>query len=120
MIACLRHVAGKAGLADAMVALTDAVAGFLRHEGPWETAVELHTAAAEAATTPRDRAVALNDLGISNRLLARSPSQRCRRHSTATSESRTSSGSPTQPRTSATPAISWATTTVPVTTSTRR
>lgn len=71
VIACLRHVAGNAGLADAMVALTDAVAGFLRHEGPWETAVELHTAAAEAATTPRDRAVALNDLGIANRLLAR-------------------------------------------------
>jgi tetratricopeptide (TPR) repeat protein len=71
VIACLRRATGNAGLADAMVALTDAVAGFLRHEGPWETAVDLHAAAATAATNPRDRAVALNDLSIANRLLAR-------------------------------------------------
>ncbi|WNV88705.1 tetratricopeptide repeat protein [Umezawaea sp. Da 62-37] len=74
VLACLRVARGRERLDDGVVSLTDAIAGFLRHEGPWETAVELHTAAAELALglhSPRDHAVALNDLGIVNRLLGR-------------------------------------------------
>jgi tetratricopeptide (TPR) repeat protein len=72
VLACLRVAAGRTFLDGAVVSLIDAVAGFLRHEGPWETAAQLHGTAARLAARqhrPRDYAVALNDLGIINRLL---------------------------------------------------
>jgi tetratricopeptide (TPR) repeat protein len=72
VLACLRVANGRTALDGEVVSLIDAVAGFLRHEGPWETAAELHGTAARLAARlhrPRDHAVALNDLGIVNRLL---------------------------------------------------
>ncbi len=74
VLACLRAAGSRTALAGAVVSLTDAVAGFLRHEGPWETAAELHATAARLAAEqhrPRDHAVALNDLSIVYRLLGR-------------------------------------------------
>ncbi|HET6353617.1 NB-ARC domain-containing protein [Streptomyces sp.] len=53
------------------IRLTSAMAGPLRSHGPWDQAAERHAAAADAARRLGDRpalAVALNDLGIINRL----------------------------------------------------
>ncbi|MCX4585985.1 tetratricopeptide repeat protein [Streptomyces sp. NBC_01481] len=53
------------------IRLTSAMAGPLRSHGPWDQAAERHAEAADAARRIGDRpalAVALNDLGIINRL----------------------------------------------------
>lgn len=53
------------------IRLTNAMAGLLRSHGPWDQAAERHTAAADSARRIGDRpalAVALNHLGIINRL----------------------------------------------------
>ncbi len=55
-----------------VVALIDAMAGYLRNNGPWENAAELHHLAADVAERcgdARARGIALNDLGITYRLL---------------------------------------------------
>jgi tetratricopeptide (TPR) repeat protein len=56
----------------ALVALIDAMAGYLRNNGPWGTAVEVHRLAADVAERlgdTRARGIAFNDLGITYRLL---------------------------------------------------
>jgi tetratricopeptide (TPR) repeat protein len=56
----------------ALVALIDAMAGYLRNNGPWEKAAEMHRLAADTAGElgdTRAQGTALNDLGITYRLL---------------------------------------------------
>ena len=54
LLACLDYAA-LAGQQARLVALTAAVAGLLRHDGPWTEAITRHAAAAEAARDLGDR-----------------------------------------------------------------
>jgi hypothetical protein len=66
LLACLDH-ATTAGQHARVIALTAALAGLLRHDGPWADAITRHTAAAQAAQRLGDRlgqASALNNLGV--------------------------------------------------------
>jgi tetratricopeptide (TPR) repeat protein len=70
LLACLDH-ATAAGQHARVMALTAAVAGLLRSDGPWAGAIGRHTAAARAARYLGDRlgqANALNDLGHLRRM----------------------------------------------------
>jgi tetratricopeptide (TPR) repeat protein len=70
LLACLDHATGT-GEHARVIALTAALAGLLRHDGPWADAITRHTAAIQAAGHLGDRlgqAGALNDLGILRRL----------------------------------------------------
>jgi tetratricopeptide (TPR) repeat protein len=65
LLACLDH-ATSTGQHARVIALTAALAGLLRREGPWADAITRHTAAAVAAQCLNDRlshAGALTDLG---------------------------------------------------------
>ena len=65
VLACLDHAA-RIGEHARVVALTAALAGLLRHDGPWADAITRHTAAIQAAQDLGDRlgqANALADLG---------------------------------------------------------
>ncbi len=65
LLACLDHATGT-GQHARVTALTAALAGLLRHDGPWADAITRHTAAIQAARHLGDRlgqASALNDLG---------------------------------------------------------
>jgi tetratricopeptide (TPR) repeat protein len=65
LLACLDHAA-RIGEHARVVALTAALAGLLRHDGPWADAITRHTAAIQAAQDLGDRlgqANALADLG---------------------------------------------------------
>jgi tetratricopeptide (TPR) repeat protein len=65
LLACLDH-ATSTGQHARVIALTAALAGLLRREGPWADAITRHTAAAVAAQCLNDRlshAGALSDLG---------------------------------------------------------
>lgn len=77
LLACVRHGAEcdrnsiGCDLCGRVVALTSALAGFLRHNGPWDTAIRLHGTAVTIAGHRGDRhaqAIAFNDLGIMHRL----------------------------------------------------
>ncbi len=66
LLACLDH-ATTIGQHARVIALTAALAGLLRHDGPWADAITRHTAAVQAAQRLGDRlgqANALNDLAI--------------------------------------------------------
>ena len=70
LLACLDH-ATSTGQHARVIALTAALAGLLRHDGPWAEAVTRHTVAIQAAGYLGDRlgqANALNDLGTVRRL----------------------------------------------------
>jgi tetratricopeptide (TPR) repeat protein/transcriptional regulator with XRE-family HTH domain len=70
LLACLDHAAGT-GQHARVTALTAALAGLLRHDGPWAEAITRHTAAVQAARQLGDRlgeANALSDLGVVQRL----------------------------------------------------
>jgi tetratricopeptide (TPR) repeat protein len=72
--ACI-DAAAAAGWDEWTVRLTAAAAPFLRTEGPWQQAADLHSAAAEAAERlgdPLAEANALNELGGTYRLMSRS------------------------------------------------
>jgi tetratricopeptide (TPR) repeat protein/transcriptional regulator with XRE-family HTH domain len=65
LLACLDHAAA-AGQHARVIALTAALAGLLRSDGPWAEAITRHTAAVQAARHLGDRlgrAGALHDLG---------------------------------------------------------
>jgi tetratricopeptide (TPR) repeat protein len=65
MLACLEHAAA-AGQHARVIAMTAALAGLLRHDGPWADAVARHAAAVQAARRLGDRlgqANALSSLG---------------------------------------------------------
>ncbi|MGQ0776278.1 MAG: tetratricopeptide repeat protein, partial [Pseudonocardiales bacterium] len=77
LLNCLRHGARlvaevpESGLGEPLVNLTNAMAGYLRNNGPWETAEQLQRTAADIAEDLGDlpaQAIALNDLGITRRL----------------------------------------------------
>jgi hypothetical protein len=78
LLGCLRHGAGRVGddvpdseLGALLVALTAAMAGYLRNNGPWKAAVQAHETAARIAKRldlSLAHAIALNDLGITHRL----------------------------------------------------
>ena len=75
LLACLDH-ATRTGQHARVVALTAALAEFLRRDGPWADAITRHTAAVQAAQRLGDRlgeANALSDLGIVRRLTGDSP-----------------------------------------------
>ena len=66
LLACLDHATGTGDHAR-VIALTAALAGLLRRDGPWADAVTRHTTTIEAAQRLGDRlgqANALNDLGV--------------------------------------------------------
>ncbi|MCW2506332.1 MAG: transcriptional regulator [Actinomycetia bacterium] len=74
---CVQHAvecrteAATCALCGRLVTLAGALAGFLRNDGPWDTAIELHARAAAIAHARGDRigeALARNDLGIMHRL----------------------------------------------------
>jgi tetratricopeptide (TPR) repeat protein/transcriptional regulator with XRE-family HTH domain len=70
LLACLDHATGT-GQHARVIALTAALAGLLRHDGPWADAITRHTAAIQAAQYLGDRrgqAGALSDLGVVRRL----------------------------------------------------
>jgi tetratricopeptide (TPR) repeat protein len=70
LFACLRHARDRRD-ATRTVGLADALAGFLRNDGPWDLAVGLFHETATVAERLGDRlaqATALNDLGIMRRL----------------------------------------------------
>ncbi len=70
LLACLDH-ATNTGQHARVIALTAALAGLLRHDGPWAEAITRHTAAVQAAQYLGDRlgqAGALNNLGAVRRL----------------------------------------------------
>ena len=70
LIACLDHATGT-GQHARVIALTAALAGLLRRDGPWAEAITRHTAAIQAARHLGDRlgqANALNSLGDMRRL----------------------------------------------------
>ena len=70
LLACLDHATGTDQHAR-VVALTAALAGLLRRDGPWADAITRHTAAIQAAQHLGDRlgqANALSDLGIVRQL----------------------------------------------------
>jgi tetratricopeptide (TPR) repeat protein/transcriptional regulator with XRE-family HTH domain len=70
LLACLDHAAGT-GQHARVIALTAALAGLLRRDGPWAEAIARHTAAIQAARHLGDRlgqANALSDLGVVRRL----------------------------------------------------
>jgi tetratricopeptide (TPR) repeat protein len=70
LLACLDHVTGT-GQHTRVVALTAAIADFLRIDGPWADAAARHATAVQAARHLGDRpgqANALNNLGIARRL----------------------------------------------------
>jgi tetratricopeptide (TPR) repeat protein/transcriptional regulator with XRE-family HTH domain len=70
LFACLDH-ATRTGQHAQVTALTGALAGLLRRDGPWADAITRHTAAIQAARSLGDRlgqANALNDLGTVRRL----------------------------------------------------
>jgi tetratricopeptide (TPR) repeat protein len=70
LLACLDQVT-RTGQDDRVIALTAALAGLLRHDGPWDDAITRHTAAVQAALDLGDRlgqANALSDLGTVRRL----------------------------------------------------
>jgi hypothetical protein len=70
LLACLDHAA-SAGQHARVIALTAALAGFWRHDGPWADAITRHHAAAQAARHLGDRlgeANALSSLGDVRRL----------------------------------------------------
>ena len=69
LLACLDHAAA-AGQHARVIALTAALAGLLRHDGPWADAITRHAAAVQAAQRLGDRlgqADALTNLGIVRR-----------------------------------------------------
>ncbi|MGH3912900.1 MAG: TIR domain-containing protein [Pseudonocardiaceae bacterium] len=77
ILSCLRrahrHVAEvpESELRRPLVELTEAIAGYLRNNGPWETAEQAHQIAADIAGELgelRSQAIAYNDLGITRRL----------------------------------------------------
>ena len=70
LLACIDHATGT-GQRARVVALTAALAGLLRRDGPWADAITRHTTAIEAAQRLGDRlgqANALSDLGAVRRL----------------------------------------------------
>jgi len=70
LLVCLDH-ATATGQHARVIALTAALAGLLRHDGPWTEAITWHTAAIQAAQHVGDRlgqAGALSDLGEVRRL----------------------------------------------------
>jgi tetratricopeptide (TPR) repeat protein/transcriptional regulator with XRE-family HTH domain len=70
LLACLDQ-ATAAGQHARVIALTAALAGLLRHDGPWDEAVTRHATAVQAARQIGDRtgeALALTDLGDVRRL----------------------------------------------------
>ncbi len=70
LLACLDHATGT-GQHARVIALTAALAGLLRRDGPWADAVTRHTAAIQAARHLGDRlgqANVLNDLGEVRRM----------------------------------------------------
>ena len=75
LLACLNH-ATATGQHARVTALTAALAGLLRSDGPWAEAITRHTAAIQAARHLGDRlgeANALHDLGVVRRLTGHSP-----------------------------------------------
>lgn len=76
LLGCLRHAAERIHSVPeselrARLALIDAMAGYLRNNGPWNTAEQAHRTAVSIAKHLRDmraQAIALNDLGITYRL----------------------------------------------------
>ncbi|HEV2252229.1 MAG TPA: tetratricopeptide repeat protein, partial [Streptosporangiaceae bacterium] len=69
LLACLDH-ATATGQHARVIALTAALAGLLRHDGPWAEAITRHTAAVQAARHLGDRlgqANALTELGVVRR-----------------------------------------------------
>jgi tetratricopeptide (TPR) repeat protein/transcriptional regulator with XRE-family HTH domain len=75
LLACLDHAA-SAGQHARVVALTAALAGFWRHDGPWADAITRHQDSAQAARYLGNRlgqANALSDLGEVRRLTGDSP-----------------------------------------------
>ncbi len=75
LLACLDHATGT-GQHARVIALTAALAGLLRHDGPWADAVTRHTAAIQAAGHLGDRlgqANPLNDLGSVRRATSQYP-----------------------------------------------
>jgi tetratricopeptide (TPR) repeat protein/transcriptional regulator with XRE-family HTH domain len=65
LLACLDH-ATAVGQHERVIALTAALAGLLRHDGPWDEAITRHATAVQAARQIGDRpgqALALTDLG---------------------------------------------------------
>jgi tetratricopeptide (TPR) repeat protein/transcriptional regulator with XRE-family HTH domain len=70
LLACLDH-ATATGQHTRVIALTAALAGLLRHDGPWAEAINRHEAASRAAQHLDDRlaqSAALDSLGILRRL----------------------------------------------------
>jgi tetratricopeptide (TPR) repeat protein/transcriptional regulator with XRE-family HTH domain len=75
LLACLDHVT-SVGQHVRVIALTAALAGFWRNDGPWADAIIRHQAAVQAARHLGDRlgqANALSDLGEVRRLTGNSP-----------------------------------------------
>ena len=75
LLACLDHATGT-GQHARVIALTAALAGLLRHDGPWADAITRHTAAVQAARHLGDRlgqAGALSNLGDVRRLTGEYP-----------------------------------------------
>ena len=75
LLACLDHATGT-GQHARVIALTAALAGLLRRDGPWTDATTRHTAAIQAARHLGDRlgqAGALGDLGAVRRLTGNYP-----------------------------------------------
>ena len=75
LLACLDHATGT-GQHARVIALTAALAGLLRRDGPWADAITRHTAAIQAARHLGDRlgqAGALNNLGDVRRLTSDHP-----------------------------------------------
>lgn len=80
LLGCLRRAAERvhdepgSELGERLIDLTDAMAGYLRNNGPWDTAEQAHRRAAHTAYRlgrPLAQAIALNDLGITCRLRGR-------------------------------------------------
>jgi tetratricopeptide (TPR) repeat protein len=70
LLACLDH-ATAVGQHARVIALTAALAGLLRHDGPWEEAITRHAAAVQAARQIGDRpgeALTLSNLGDARQL----------------------------------------------------
>ena len=70
LLACLDHATGT-GQHARVIALTAGVAGLLRRDGPWASAITRHTAAVHAARRLGDRlgqANALGELGVAQRM----------------------------------------------------
>jgi tetratricopeptide (TPR) repeat protein len=70
LLACLDYVT-RVGQHARVTSLTAALAGFLRHDGPWTEAITRHATALQSARDLGDRegqASALTDLGIARRL----------------------------------------------------